>query len=479
MFRERIDQTPFTSEEANYFFKNITAENEYAGDKSFLATARAVLADRIPEGESLTIRYSSARISKTEADGAVDGFFFNRLISPWESRANTIQVMELVDGDTLDRCFGAVRMWSEGDGNAWEPVDQVEALFRKSFHANCYINREKQSAVLLVDRLSLRKWHSIQVILFRCVPWFFPEEHPITEDEKNLFRSLSKDNPTEYLNILRQRSAKYDFEKSRIQRLLEGFETTYERRRIESCKSEIERKRRQIDDYNNSISSLITEMRQLNISVMGAIAAMEQRSGESELMDYFLADRNLNIESANDGTLRFFVKGYLTDFNEDEAEACINNTSSFVSQERSGARISRQDMRRLMKAVFVDGLIRIRVCAAYSFYIDDRVCVEGQSNKRFPAEYSTYLPNPHIQSYSCMGSHKRIINDLLLAGDYVGAVAQCEVSAASLNWGDWAVMGSFMDRMYTDDAQYFELPDGKCVNQVDAVNWLNEQEGKK
>ena len=474
MFRERIDQTPFTSEEADYFFQNITAESEYAGDKSFLATARAVLADRIPDGESLTIRYSCANIRDPGDTSSI-----NAMINTWSNATGEIFIMGLSNQDTLDQCLGAARAYAEGEKNTWEPVEQVEALFRKSFHVNCYINRAEHSAVLLVDRLSLRKWHSIQVVLFRCLPWFFPEGHPITEDEKNLFRSLSKDNPTEYLNILRHESAKYDFEKTRIQRLLTGFETTYERRRIETCKAEIERKRRQVEDYNNTISSLITEIRDLNINLLGSIAAVEQRSGESELMEYFLADRNLNIESSVNGKLRFIVKGYITDFNADEAEACINNRNSFVSQERSSARISVDDMKRLMTAVFVDNTIRIRVCAAYSFDVGDMISVSTQSNKNYPAEYSTYLPNPHIQSYSCMGSHKRIINDLLVAGDYVGAVAQCEVSAASLNWGDWAVMGSFMDRMYLDNSQYFELPDGRCVNQVEAVNWLNEQEGQK
>ena len=478
MFRERIDQTPFTTEEADYFFRHITSESTYAGDKSFLATARAMLADRIPEGKSLTLYQRSVNMTKAEIGDASDSSVAAAVLGDWGSLEDSLTVMELTCADTVDHILGAFRAWAEMSEGKWEPVERVEALFRKSFPLNCYICRETGTAVLLTDRLSLRKWHSIQVVLFRCLPWFFPEDKPITESEKELTRSLSKDSSSEYLNILRREAAKYDFEKCRIRRLLDGFETTYERRRIESCRAEIERKRRQIREYNEAIAGMLSEMRQQNIALLGSIAALEQRKGESELMDYFLADRNLVIESCEGGRLRFYVKGYLENYDPDEADACIDNNSSFVADGRSGGKITVEEMRRLMHAVFTDGKIRIRVCAAYTFDIGDSISVAPQSNKRYPAEFSTYLPNPHIQAYGCIGAYRKIINDMLLAGDYVGAVVQCEASCCSLNWGDMAVMSNFMDRMYCDDAQYFELPDGSCVNQREAVKWLNEQEGK-
>lgn len=479
MFRERIDQTPFTTEEADYYFRHITSDSTYAGDKSFLATARAMLADRIPEGKSLTLYTRPMNLTGAELGDASDSSIATAFLGDWPSVENALVVMELTCADTVDRILGAVRTWAEMSDGKWECVERVEALFRKSFPLNCYICRETGTAILLTDRLSLRKWHSIQVVLFRCLPWFFPEDKPITEGEKELARALSKDSSAEYLSILRKEAAKYDFEKSRIKRLLTGFETTYERRRIENCKAEIERKRRQIKDYNDTISNMLTELRKQNIALLGSIAAMEQRKDESELMDYFLADRNLVIESCEDGQLRFFVKGYLENYDPDEACACIDNDSSYVTSGRSDGKISVDDMRRLMHAVFTDGKIRIRVCAAYTFDIGDSISVVPQSNKRYPAEFSTYLPNPHIQGYGCMGAYRKIINDLLLDGDYVGAVVQCEASCNSLNWGDYAVMGNFMDRMYYDDTQCFELPDGSCVNQREAVKWLNEQEEQK
>lgn len=480
MFRERIDQTPFTTEEAGYALAHITSDNLYAGDVSFLATARALLGHRMKEGETLRINQRSLDIKSSELTAMGDRGVFDATVGYLRGEENRLEILELTNSETRDACFAAIRKEvAAGDaGNGeWESVNRVEALFRKSFPVNCYINRAARTAILIVDRLSLRKWHSIQVVLFRCLPWFFPENNPITETEKDLVRSLSEDNSTHYLAALRRKVESYDFERARIRRLLNGFETTYERQRIESCKREIQCKRNQIQSYSDAISQLMGEMRQQNIFLMGSMSAIEQRGDQSELMEYFLADRNLAVESVSNGVLKFFTKGYLENYDPDEAESCINNHGSFVSSEPGNAVINAEDARRLMTAVFVDGVIKLRVCAAYTFEIDNNISVTAQSSKRYPAEYSTYLPNPHIQGYSCMGNYRQIINDLLIAGDYVGAVSQCEASCRSLNWGDWTVMCNFMTSVYTSDRQFYELPDGRCVNQIDAVKWLKEQEG--
>ena len=478
MFRERIVETPFTSEDADYFFTNIkSVGNTYAGDKSFLATARALLGQRMPEGEELSLCYRNYQLSKSDADRFDDDRVFTSAIGTLPATQNTLTVVEVVDPETLDRVITVVRMHFTEKFPEWKSEDKVEALFRKSFPALCFVNKTSKAAILFVDRLALRKWHYIQVCLFRCLPWYFEGEKQITDAEKKFILTLREDNPTSYLNALHEMAAIYDFEKSRIRRLLSGFETTYERRRFDSIKNEISRYQRQLEDYNNSIAAILGEIRERNISLMGLEAALNQHDGQSELMDYFLADNKLGIESAVDGELRFTVKGFFENFDEDEAEAVICNASGQVACEPSGARIKYRDMKKLLLSVFVDRKIKLRVCAAYTFYIGDRIQVSGQSGKRYPAEFSSYLPNPHIQGYACMGTYSKIVNEMLRAGDYVGAIVQCEVSCNSLNWGDYTVISNFVENIYKTTNTCFELPDGRCVDQVAAVEWLNEQEG--
>lgn len=478
MFRERITDTPFTSEDAEYFFTNIKSSgNTYAGDKSFLATARALLGQRMSEGEELTISYRNYQLSKNDADRFDDARVLSSALGLLPEIPNTLTVVEVVDAETLDRVMSVVKGNFTSKYPNWKTEDAIEALFRKSFQALCFLNKDLKSAVLFVDRMNLRKWHFIQVAIFRSLPWYFEGDKKITDAEKRFILTLRDDNPTAYLSALHEMAAVYDFEKSRIRRLLTGFETVYERRRADSIRNELERHQRELNNYNEAIANVLTAIREKSYNLSGLMAALERRGEESELMEYFLTDSKLGIESVSDGVLRFTVKGFFENFDEDEAEANINNDGSAVAREVDGARINRVAMKKLMTAVFVDRTIKLRVCAAYTFEIGDRIRVNAQGNKTYPAEFSSYLPNPHIQRYSCLGNYNQIINERLRDGDYVGAVVQCEVSCNSLAWGDYMVISEFMEKMYTATNTCFELPDGRCVDQVGAVKWLEEQEG--
>lgn len=478
MFRERIDQTPFTSEEADYQFKNIRHINTpYAGDMSMLATLRAMFGERVGESDAISAVYRNYDLSKADSDRFDDDRILRSVMSDQVLDArNQLTIIELVNMETAGRTFGVVRekLCEKYDG--WECIQKVEAFFAKSFPLCCYINRSTQSAILITDRLTLRKWHYIQIALFHCFPWFFVE-HPFDEQDKKLVCSLSEDNPSNYLKILAERASKYDFERIRVQRLLSGFETVFEKRRMDSIVSEIDSKRRDIESYNDRVSQMLSELRELNYKLVGLRSVIESHKEDSQLMDYFLIDHRLGLENADSGDLRFTVKGYITDYDEDQVEGCLDNPRSIIYDVPSGERISKEDMALLIRAIFLDREIKLRTCAAFVLSAGGgRISCDAQEDKRWPAEFSTYMPNPHHQHYGCMGEFKRMINKLLQDGDYVGAVVQCETSCDSITWSDITVMQRFMNNMYRNTQECFELPDGHCVDQVGAVKWLKERE---
>ena len=58
----------------------------------------------------------------------------------------------------------------------------------------------------------------------------------------------------------------------------------------------------------------------------------------------------------------------------------------------------------------------------------------------------TYIPNPHIDRYSCLGNYERTMNERLMENDAIGAIEQCISSCKSLNFSDSTVMEVLMDR---------------------------------
>ena len=135
-------------------------------------------------------------------------------------------------------------------------------------------------------------------------------------------------------------------------------------------------------------------------------------------------------------------------------------------------------MKKLMTEIFVseEPRLRIRVCASYRFDLNGSVAPNG--HRGFWRGYGDYLPNPHINDYNCMGNYTTTINRLLRNHDYIGALEQCVASCKSLNWGDSAVMTSFMRSMWGNgnNNRCIELPDGRIVKPNEAISWLEQQE---
>ena len=68
MFKTPVTATPFSTEAANAYFQNIKGDS-YSGDVSFLSTLRAFMAKRIPEGESITLRFSTSNYNEDHVKG--------------------------------------------------------------------------------------------------------------------------------------------------------------------------------------------------------------------------------------------------------------------------------------------------------------------------------------------------------------------------------------------------------------------------
>jgi len=136
-------------------------------------------------------------------------------------------------------------------------------------------------------------------------------------------------------------------------------------------------------------------------------------------------------------------------------------------------------MKKLMWEIFVEEepRLRIKFCAAYRFDLNGNVSpLQGHN---FSYDFADCMPNTHINQYGCMGNYSRTINELLKRRDYIGALEQCIASCKSLNWGDSAVMGGFMETMWGGNSvnnRCIELPDGRVVKPAEAIAWLEQQE---
>ena len=486
MFRQKVCQTMMTSEAANNFFQHITGDNLH-GDVSFVSTLRALVAPRMQEGERLNVvfnstRYSAQEISSVPAKNAVTAIFN---ASAWD--AGTIMVHSFASQSQEDNyaCLELLKSTFEPTYSGWHRLEKITDFFRKRFYALCFIHPETKRVALFIDNLDLPKLHYLQCAVFAFLPWYFDPEKGVSEEEMALIESLRDKSSSKYEACIARIAEKYDFKTARVRQLLAGFETRFERRKCEELRGSISAIDLEIDRLSDLISNHLMKRRDSEAKLLGLELKIEQdNGGESEIMDYFLSNDRLILERVTNSEMVFVVKANCEYFDEDMAKSIIDKPESYVYRPAGracNAYIHSEDMKRLMYAIFIDQTVKLRFCAAYSFDIGCQR-VGGIRGYGYGAECAGYMPNTHIDKFSCMGSYQNTINRMLKDNNYISAIEQCIASCKSLNFADSTVMSEFMCCMYglqghtNVNNRCLELPNEQIVTPKEAANWLREQE---
>lgn len=483
MFKQSISSTMLTSDAADIFFPNITGEM-YGSDHTFLATLRALVAPRLPEGESVHLSfgrsdYNAAVVSETPAKRMVEMICGNMYRGNGQiyvhNLANREEANNIANIELLKRQFCEVYA-------GWQFLDKISVFYQKSFKVVCFINPETKSTALFIEQLNLQKLHYLQMSTLAFLPWYFDAEHGIEEIELEMLKSLRERSSAKWEGYIAEISKRYDFEAGRIKKLLAGFETRFEQRECQRVENNIGNIDREIQSLGVQFAELNKRRKEENIRLLGLKQKIAEGDGSSEIMDYFLCNRKLELVRVDGTKILFIARDHLMYYDENQAKKYINNGRSYIYDNcgSSSGRITAARMKKLMWAIFVDQILKMRFCAAYEFQLDGHVV--AQRGYRFGPSCSDYMPNPHIYYHSCMGDYEGKVNTLLARNDYVSAIEQCVASVKSLNFGDHTVMCKFMDVITGDrdlNNKCIELPDGRIVNPKEAIKWLEEQEAAK
>ena len=479
MFENIIRETPFLSVQAEQSMARIWGD-PYQGDNSFLSTMRALLGTRISKDDGVRLRFSVARMPFGESDERKAREVLCNSLDVYVGMTHEIVICDLRgNAAEAEKTMGIAEKYMADRFKSFSCIPKCREYFRQSFLVNLYIDPENQASILFVDRLTVKKLHVIQIAIPVALPWYFKKEdghNTFTPDERELINACSNPDVSFFEAATAKLAEQYDFRSAAIRRMLAGFETRYEKRRAVAIEEDLVSKNDEIERLNRKIAELLSSMDDQRIILLGLQNRLNAgiSDEDSEIMQYCLQNTNVVLEEVNDRSFVFSCKSYADIFDEDTAQACIDNPYSDCY---SRTRFDSDKTAMLLKAIFVDRLIKLRFCAAYQFNLNGDV--RALSNHGFGSEFSTYLPNPHIQHYHCMGNYTQYINQFLRNRNYTGALEQTIASCASLNWNDVTVMKEFFSDLLDKCAgnkRCLELPDGTLVTAVGAVAWLEAQD---
>ena len=474
MFKNMISETPLTNEAANQFFDERIFGDAWNGDTTFVATLRALLNPRMGDDDKLRLDISSSRYSEEQLNNLADKKSGVMAIADrWLEDSDNIRIHYFRGQDENSNAAWLKLMeesYVKGCGADWHRIDKVTAFFRKVMNVLCFIRPSTRSVVVFTDNIDYRRFHYLQCGILAFLPWYFNPGDGVSDIEMELINSLREKTSDKYETCIAKIAEQYNFEEARIRKLLSGFETKYEEAQLQRMNELIADIMHSLERLDEQYANYLRNMRDYQNTAAGLQLKIGQSSGESEIMDYFLFNKCLDLESVSGSRMTFVVRSKLDFFNEELAKKMIDYERSDMYRYRG--QLTRNEMRRLMEEIFIKQNLAIRFCTAYQFEIGGRVrALEGYN---YGPKCRGYIPNPHIDGYSCMGTYQSLVNERLKENDYIGAIEQCITSAKSLNFADSTVMNRFYSKIYTDDVHRFiETPDGKVLTVKEAVDWIN------
>lgn len=481
MFKNMLTSTPLNTDAANQFFRGRIDGETWQRDATFLATLRALLSNRMGEEDSIYLSFNVTNYSKEQLSNLSVSRAFGAIVGDYTENDNFIRIHNFnnMSEESNDAWMDMVKANFEKSFPGWHRIERVTGFFRKVFNVQCFINPEKKSVYLFVSQMEIRRMHYLQCGILAFLPWYFDPKAGVSDEEMNLLNALREKTADKYLECLGVIASHYDFQTARIRSLLKGFETRYERIRCDKLRHDREYYNNQINNLQDQIGECLRNLRDTETNILGLEMKIAEGGEESEIMDYFLCNKQLLLQNVEDSSMTFIVRATLDYFDEDMAEKVISKRNSYCYETYESARrgnITHEDMKMLLTSIFIDQVLKVRLCAAYSFQLEGSVSALGGYN--YGGDCCEYMPNPHIDGWRCLGTYSRVINERLRDHDYIGAIEQCIASCKSLNFGDSTVMDRFMNMMYGHNdgrnIRCIELPDGRVVTPKEAVDYLKK-----
>lgn len=473
MFRNLVSSTMLTSVDADVLFPNITGNAGPRGDVSFLATLRALLHD---------------------VEGATIKFFY-RDMSPSMDEAHAIEKLPFEnDSLTVISTREPVSLAIEG----FTPRINFEAFFVGIIpNIKCYIDEENRRSVIVIPSVNVKKYHTVQSAIFAALPWYMGVKGDVDFSQKAMFCSIlsgrkitsdrkiqdvsPEDAYEEYMKCIHEVESKFDFKSVRTKRLLDGIERVVYKREVENARNVVDSTRNRISDLT---ARLEEESRALQVSI-AKLSGLERAMGNvetGEILSYFLANKSIDLQAVDEDTITFTAKGYAV-ADPEEVDAILKHESS-VFDNNMTSDVDPSTMKRLVRKLFIDKEWKLRVCSAYKLRVG---CgLHGVRNYSFPEECAGYMPNQHINIYSCMGGYESTVAQAIQNGDTISVLDMAAMSAVSLNFKDPTVMGQFARFLYGREIEYgesnlpcIELPDGSVVRPSEAIKLIKKEEEVK
>lgn len=334
------------------------------------------------------------------------------------------------------------------------------------------ISNLRKMICILTNKHSWKKVRTTVSKVFELYPEILVED--IDEEYRNkikaLFESLGETTNTNttwqetVLSILKDESRTKQKQKAALEQLLEYSK----QEEINNIKREINRCKDRINNYFSDIEQANTQMRKYE----GRLLRMEQdpelKGNIQEAMEYANKSKlitDFKIEPRNK-TIQFKVDAPIRYFDPEYAKALFKNLVDNGTYKRHN------DLK-----VFKEMFSKLFLEDKYTLYCTTLVQMILYTSEDTPLTYRleqrgntsemTYIGQPHLDGYNCLGNNKIEAKKACNEFDMLGLMTVLTTSAQNFNLTDSAVFGHFKEQIM------YYTPSKKTIRDNETGEWYS------
>jgi hypothetical protein len=215
--------------------------------------------------------------------------------------------------------------------------------------------------------------------------------------------------------------------------------------KITAAFNDVENQRTRIRELENVYTDAIRTLKTYIVIYEGMKATESFDKPEEDLIEYLSELKEIHNLSIHGNKLSFTVATLLNGYGADAYESFAKAGHIYDGEYTHGGRHNiclldvfkdRNNRKRLLNNIFSESPeYAIKMAGNYTLDLEScRVSCKGNLNyEAFDPIFKTYMPNPHIKIFECLGGYKDKVMKALQNRNYIMAIELCVASAGSVD----------------------------------------------
>lgn len=358
---------------------------------------------------------------------------------------------------------------------------QVGQFVKEKTNVECQIlyHETKNIVGIFVNSRDMKIYHLLLSFISLYYPNLF-SAIPMTDKDFAVVKSLSKPDKSVFYEAVKNAVKPYEAEFRRMQlsTLLKDMHDFH----IQKAIRDVDRQRNIVSEAEESYAEAIRYLHDLIVTLEGIKATEVHDDAEEDLVEYLTNNKFVNNLNIRDNTIYFDVATTLINYNEDVWRIFSERGHIYDGNYRAELPDifkKRENIKLLLDNIFSESpKLVVKMCGNYSLNMRDcRVRTEsGYDYINADPMYKSYIPNPHLKLFSCLGGYSDKVMNALLERNFIGAIELCVASAGSINLEETDQnFRPFLGWLLTSKEKVLRTKNGTEMTPEEALVWLHDE----